>query len=319
MKKIYCILYILTITSLFVPFKTFWEYSPIEAANILAQNNIIVDTSSTPEAYRLEENLSRREAIKIMMNISGKEIIDSCTGIFWDMWNSDWGCKYGETALRHNMLALNKTFRPDDKLSKIEALKMIFQGSGLEKKEHADWRAWYVESASELGIIPKIFLDYDTSITRQEVFVWWANALKLQNESESSIFYFEYPTDWEYVEDGSISILYWPFQEWDKFQENLAFSYEPLAEWTFQEYRDLSIQNLEDILDITVLSVSDIEINGKKAAEIYIQYNNIDTEQLIYIIEWSENYITIALSFWDIIQEEAMGIFKEIIESIEIQ
>lgn len=54
---------------------------------------------------------------------------------------SDWGCKYAEAALENGYIAANKTFRPNDNVTQIEALKMIMQAKGLEKDSNTDWRA----------------------------------------------------------------------------------------------------------------------------------------------------------------------------------
>jgi hypothetical protein len=37
--------------------------------------------------------------LKVLMNVSGKTVSNTCTGEFVDMNNSDWGCKYAESAL----------------------------------------------------------------------------------------------------------------------------------------------------------------------------------------------------------------------------
>ena len=102
-------------------------YTSLEAANKLATLGVIVDNSSNPSDYRLGDTITRREMLKIMMKLSTVTVDDSCEGKFADLPASDWGCKYAEAALANGMIAANANFRPDDNVSKIEALKMIFK------------------------------------------------------------------------------------------------------------------------------------------------------------------------------------------------
>jgi len=37
--------------------------------------------------------------LKVMMNLSGKTVSNSCATVFTDMTPNDWGCKYAEAAL----------------------------------------------------------------------------------------------------------------------------------------------------------------------------------------------------------------------------
>jgi len=50
----------------------------IEAANRLASLGVIVDHSSDPSKYNLGSNITRREMLKIMMNLSSVEVGETC-------------------------------------------------------------------------------------------------------------------------------------------------------------------------------------------------------------------------------------------------
>jgi hypothetical protein len=158
--------------------------SGVDAGNQLATLGVVVDNSANPADYRLGDNLPRKEAVKVMMNLSSIAVIDDCSGQFSDLTSADWACKYAETALANGLVAANATFRPDDLVSKIEALKMVFQGMGLEKAENADWRAGYVDAAVEMGIATS-FSDYNTPATRAEMFIWAADAINMDDEVAS--------------------------------------------------------------------------------------------------------------------------------------
>ncbi len=147
----------------------------IQAANFLASNNVINDNSLDITGYNLDSNITRREMLKVMMNISWKSVTESCSGDFSDMWSSDWGCKYAEAALNAWFIAQNNTFRPDDLVTQIEALKMVMQAKGLEKDNLADWRAGYVSKAQSENIIDGSIV-YDQNASRGWIFTAGAKA-----------------------------------------------------------------------------------------------------------------------------------------------
>ena len=99
------------------------------AAEFLAQKNIIQANSD----YKLDSTITRREMLKVMMNLSGKPIAQTCIGKFKDLPSSDWGCKYAEAALANGYISANTNFRPNDSVTNIEALKMIMQARGIPK------------------------------------------------------------------------------------------------------------------------------------------------------------------------------------------
>ncbi len=49
-------------------------YVELEAANKLASMNVINDNSATPSKYRLEDTISRREILKIMMRLKNYHV-----------------------------------------------------------------------------------------------------------------------------------------------------------------------------------------------------------------------------------------------------
>lgn len=73
------------------------------AAEFLSRKKIIESQSLTPTSYRLSESLSRKEFMKILMNLSGKPLSTECQEVFADVAN-DWACKYIETALEQGYI-----------------------------------------------------------------------------------------------------------------------------------------------------------------------------------------------------------------------
>jgi len=107
-------------------------------------------------------------------------------GNFSDLSASDWACKYAETALANGMVAGNDNFRPDEFVSMIEGLKMVFQARELERDDNADWRAGYVDAAVEMGIATP-FTNYDDAVTRGQMFIWAVEAIDAGSEEEVAI------------------------------------------------------------------------------------------------------------------------------------
>lgn len=142
----------------------------IQSANFIAQKWIINNNSFTPSRYNLDDNITRREMLKILMNLSGKEVVDRCLWAFQDISSDDWGCKYAEAAVKEWFIAQNTNFRPDDLLTQIEALKMIMQWIGVERDQADDWRDWYKTKAESLWIIDDTYLDYNKSAIRGWIF-----------------------------------------------------------------------------------------------------------------------------------------------------
>lgn len=151
-------------------------YTSLEAANELSTLGVIVDNSANPADYDLGNSLKRREGVKVMMNLSDIAVVDNCAGDFADLSASDWACKYAETALANGLVAGNTNFRPDDLVSMIEGLKMVFQARELERDENADWRAGYVSAAVEMGIATS-FNNYNDPVTRGQMFIWAVEAI----------------------------------------------------------------------------------------------------------------------------------------------
>ncbi len=167
MKKIY---FMLPLFSFFVVSAFAYTEHNVQSANFIAQKWIINDHSANILDYNLDFNITRREMLKVMMNLSGKTVMDACSGKFSDMGKSDWGCKYAEAALKEWYIAANAKFRPNDNVTQIEALKMIMQAKWIVRDSNNDWRAWYVSKAQSEGIVDTWYFDYDINASRGWIF-----------------------------------------------------------------------------------------------------------------------------------------------------
>ena len=140
--------------------------SELSSAQSLASAWVI----TTAADYRLGDTITRKEMMKIVMNLSGKNVPDTCNGTFGDVSN-DWGCKYIESALANGFIAKNASFRPNDTITKAESMKLALKARGIGKSQNtSDWQGDYMMTALENGIISTKYTDHNTQAKRGWIF-----------------------------------------------------------------------------------------------------------------------------------------------------
>lgn len=164
---------ILSVSVLFAPFSSFaYLQDDLDWANFMAKSKYIVDYSQTPEKYRLDDSITRREMMKVVATIANAKTLDTCSGKFKDLKSNDWGCRYIERALSVWIIANNATFRPDAEISKAEALKMILKVKWIEKTINSwNWQRDYVETAYGKSWYEDKWTDYGNAATRGWMFM----------------------------------------------------------------------------------------------------------------------------------------------------
>ncbi len=161
--------------------------SSLDAANKLASVGVIVDQSANPADYRLGDNISRRELVKIAVLLSSAELNTAYAGKFSDVPQSDWAWKYAETAVDEGMIAANATFSPARNVTKAEALKMVMNATDVEKVgSDSVWAKNYVDGGVAAGIV-ETFSDYDTAAQRGWIFKVAANALEVASDGDDDL------------------------------------------------------------------------------------------------------------------------------------
>ena len=137
------------------------------AAKKLWERWVIVKKSSV-KLYRLDETMTRKEFMKVLANQVWESIPNECDYEFRDVRN-DWGCKYIEWAMKKAYVAQDEYFRPNDAMTKAEAMKLILKVRNIERiQKTSDWRADDMQTAYRKWIIASNYSDYDALATR-----WW--------------------------------------------------------------------------------------------------------------------------------------------------
>jgi len=156
-----------------------------EAANLLAEEWFIKDFSDEPSKYNLASPIQRQEIMKIAMNMSKTDVQNNCKWVFSDVDRNGWACKYIEAALEKGIITKNPKFRPNDKVTKTEAMKIIFKSMWLEKTTKTDnWQKDYMTSALDHGIISVSYTDFNAPATRAWLFQIAATTVEVKEEIE---------------------------------------------------------------------------------------------------------------------------------------
>lgn len=77
MKK-YLLLFLLFFSIAWAYYNFASDYEIINSANKLAKLNIINNNSENPENYNIKNNISRREMLKIMLNLAKASVDKNC-------------------------------------------------------------------------------------------------------------------------------------------------------------------------------------------------------------------------------------------------
>ncbi len=164
MKKIFLVIFFFVFTIWWVSGYTSNQFL---AAKNLWERGIIIKQESL-QLYRLDETMTRKEFMKVLAQQVWDKIENECDYEFRDVKN-DWGCKYIEWAMKKSFIAQDSYFRPNESMTKAEAMKLVLQARGISRTQKtSDWRIDDMQTAYEKWIIDSTYSDYDTPATR-----WW--------------------------------------------------------------------------------------------------------------------------------------------------
>ena len=175
----------------------------LEAANDLAKRKVIKDYSDNSELYNLNSNVLRQEIALISRRVSGYKENSWCKNTFWDISNikpNDWVCKNVESLVDNGLISKNENFRPEDSITKSEALIMFIRSIGFEFKIQniTNWQEevvsfsvnkWVVENFTDYNSLAKrgwIFdiANYSIEVKEEEVKKWiWKGRKLISDEA----------------------------------------------------------------------------------------------------------------------------------------
>lgn len=157
----------------------------LKAAKFLASQDIIKSYTNDAE-YRIQDTITRKEVMKIVAKLAGVTPEEKCVGKYKDVEN-DWGCKYIERALSVWFIAPGEKFRPNDNITKSEAVKLIFKARNIQKIYNtSNWQEDYAKTAADLGLVT-LYTDYSSDAKRGWIFALAANNFKEYVEQKSDI------------------------------------------------------------------------------------------------------------------------------------
>lgn len=156
----------------------FWSTATnLQHANTLWKLWIIVDHSSNPSLYELDKNILRQEIAWVIVNLSCLPKKSYCDNEFKDVSATNpnnWACYSVETLLDAKVIAANPNYRPEEDISKAEALWMIVKA--VYKNEYTynpnskyTWQEQVVSFAVSKKIVEP-FTDFDKKVDRTFIF-----------------------------------------------------------------------------------------------------------------------------------------------------
>ena len=188
-KKIFWVIlvFFLIINSWFANF-VIQKKSIIEAANSLASKWIINNHSDNPDKYNLNDNVLRQEIAAIARGVAWLDKKTKCDNIFSDLSATKpntWACLNVEPLVEKKLISKNKNFRPEDKITKSEAIAMLIKAIWFDynynTKSSKNWQEQIVEYASNKWLVDN-FTDYNTQATRWWIFIVADTTIKKEKE-----------------------------------------------------------------------------------------------------------------------------------------
>lgn len=149
----------------------------LNSANNLAKKWIIKNNSSNPSLYNLNNFVLRQEIWLISRRVSGVAENSSCKNIFSDVnaySPNNWVCKNIEALVENDLISRNESFRPEDNISKSEALIMFIKSIGfvdfeIDENSDKNWQEQVVEFAVKNWVVDN-FTDYNAEAKRGWIF-----------------------------------------------------------------------------------------------------------------------------------------------------
>ncbi len=146
------------------------------AANSLASQWIINNHINDPENYNLGSNVLRQEIAAVARGVAKLDKKSTCENIFSDLSAinpNSWACVNVEVLVDNDLISRNTTFRPEDKITKSEAIAMLIKAIWFDYEYDTNssdnWQKQVVDFAARAWVVEN-FTDYNTDATRGWIF-----------------------------------------------------------------------------------------------------------------------------------------------------
>ncbi len=105
--------------------------------------------------FKPENDVTRAEALKMILASSKTEVTDGSGLIFSDVVESDWFHSYLNTALQLGIISgySDGTFKPNETVNRVEALKILLEANKVSLSEGDEWYDKYLDFAKEHALI----------------------------------------------------------------------------------------------------------------------------------------------------------------------
>jgi hypothetical protein len=168
-------------------------------AEYLADKHVIVRQRPI-ENYALSDRVLRQEVVGIALRLTAGNFRNietivlpdpyTCENVFLDVGQNrpnSWACRSVEIAAKNGIITKNnKHFRPEDDITRAEAIAMILSAVKLMPKTETSrpWQEIVMETSENLGILPEGVTAGDEKITRWELFYVVSNIIKVLYKQE---------------------------------------------------------------------------------------------------------------------------------------
>lgn len=184
-KKTTATVAVLAIASGFFATTSAYSQSELQAAEKLANAGMNVVKRTNPADYQLDRQVLRQEIAAVSLALAGLSKSTTCNNMFTDVSATnpnDWACKVVEPLANNGYVTTaNSKFRPEDNITKAEAVGMIIKAAYKNEYTYdsskGDWQKQTVDFAVSKGIVSN-FTNYTTPATRGFVFEVASKTLK---------------------------------------------------------------------------------------------------------------------------------------------
>ncbi len=116
--------------------------------------------------FKPENPVTRAETLKMILASSKTEMTDGSGVTFSDVEESDWFHPYLNTAINLGIISgyEDGTFKPNETVNRVEALKMLLQANAITLTDSGEWYEKYLNFAVDHALVlPNMAGDYSPS------------------------------------------------------------------------------------------------------------------------------------------------------------